>query len=62
MSDIFHDVTEQNAHACGHLQVEPGIQMPGRVLGVCIEVQDAYAPIFISAEQLRALADAAENQ
>lgn len=62
MSDIFSEVTEQNSHACGHLDVEPGIQCPGRVRGICIEMQDADAPIFISAEQLRALAHAAEQQ
>lgn len=62
MSDIFSEVIEGNSWCCGHLEIEPGLQMPGRVLGVCIEIQDAEAPIFISAAQLRALADAAEQQ
>lgn len=62
MSDIFHEVMDQNSWACGHLEVEPGIQMPGRVLGICIDMQEADAPIFISADQLRAMADAVEQQ
>lgn len=62
MSDIFHEVMDQNAWACEQLEVEPGIQMPGRVMGICIDMQDAEAPIFISAQQLRAMADAVDPQ
>ena len=62
MSDIFHQVMDQNSWTCESIEVEPGIQMPGRVLGICIDVQHADAPIFISADQLRAMADADEQQ
>lgn len=62
MSDIFEEVAQENAWACERLEIEPGFQMPSGVKGICIEIQESEAPIFISAAQLRALADAVESQ
>ncbi|OFS73865.1 hypothetical protein HMPREF3173_10290 [Pseudomonas sp. HMSC08G10] len=64
MSDIFEEVKSQNSHACAQLEIEPGFSLvrTGTEVGICLEVEDAEAAIFISATQLRALADAAEQQ
>ncbi|GEM_PF-3363563 len=64
MNEVFEEVKAQNSHACGQLEIEPGFALvrTGTEVGICLEIEDAEAPIFISATQLRALADAAEQQ
>ncbi|OAS18641.1 hypothetical protein AYO08_05050 [Pseudomonas putida] len=64
MDDVFEEVKAQNSHACAQLEIEPGFALvrTGTEVGICLEVEDAEAPIFISATQLRALAEAAEQQ
>lgn len=62
MSNIFNEVMEDNAWTCSNIEVEPAIGMPGRVLGICIDIHDPECPIFISSAQLRAMADEAEKQ
>lgn len=62
MSDIFQEVMQDNAWTCQNIEVEPAIGMPGRVTGICIDICDAEAPIFISSEQLRKMAEEADKQ
>lgn len=62
MSDIFVEVMNENAWACEDLEIEPGIQFPEGTRGICIDMQNASAPIFISSDQLRALADEVDEK
>ena len=64
MSDVFEEIKEQNRHACADLEIERGFAFvrTGGEVGICIEAEDAESPIFISATQLRALAEAVEMQ
>jgi len=62
VTDIFQKVMQDNAWTCHSIEVEPAIEMPGRVTGICIEICDAEAPIFISSDQLRKMADEADKQ
>jgi hypothetical protein len=63
MSDIFREVGEQNRPCCEGLDLEMAYMVgeEGHTKGLGIDVHNQYAPIFISSDQLRMLADAIDN-
>lgn len=63
MENVFDDIADQNSQSCESLSLDISFAQftNGSAFGISIEIEDQHAPIFISAAQLRALADEAES-
>ena len=63
MSGVFEEVQQQNDDNTDGLELDIAFQSSrsGVVRGISIEVEYLHAPLFISCDQLRRLADEAEQ-